>query len=651
MTATDVLLAGLVHLCRLAGAGILLYLAWELRGRRQLPLLVAAAAGALNLGLREVIAFASLYSDAALPAPSPSPDPLLATLDATALAALLAWALSAARVPKPWFWLPLAAVLPLFRPLYSPISAGTTLAACAVLFALPAARAQRHTTERFFFRGFGIACAAAASVLLLPLPLHLRDALFAAITLGLPLVFVFWMVRRNVFGLRPSRRFTFLAAVGLLSSLYLLLVQRIADELAISYGQSRSLIEVTLIMAAAIFWLPLYEWMSRRMARRGQLLQDFTERVIEQAASRLDPQDQIDFLAAGLLSTLGCRRLLLISRRREIRQAVAGPAAPLPPEDAAALLQGLEHCWDPLLHQTSAPPPHRDWLEHAGFHYLLPLRHENSIAGALLLDASPRRFLADIDSMFPSMAREVSLLLISAGLAEDKLEMEKALAAQEARAIIGDLTATIAHEIKNPLSNIRALCQIVLEDESVRASYGRDLEFVVSETRRLNDSIVQLLQYAAHPAGEPVDVDLTALLHRAAAGIRITAAGLTVEQDIQSGLLLPAADPRSVEQIVLNLVSNAAQASPPGGLIRIAAGRRGGAILFQVRDQGPGIPSDLHEKIFQPYFTTRQSGTGLGLAIVLKNLRQLGGSISLQSPVEDGLGSEFTVTLPLERPQ
>lgn len=652
MTATDVFLAGLVHLCRLAGAGLLLYLAWELRGRRQFPLLLAAAAGALNLGLREAVSFAALYSETAA-APPLSSHPELAALDAATLAALLAWALSASGVPQPWFWLPLAAALPVFRPFYSPIAASAALAASAVLFLGPAARAQRHPTERLFFRGFAAACASSAAVLLLPLAPNLRDALFAAVSLALPLAFTFWMVRRNVFGLRPSRRFTFLAAVGLLSSLYLFVVQRVADELSISYGHSRSLVEVILIMAAAIFWMPLYEWMSRRMARRGQFLQDFTEKVIEQAASRLEPQEQIDFLAAGLQATLGCRRLLLLSRRRGIRQGAAGAASPLPPEDAATLLQGLENFWDPLIHSTSASPAHRDWLERTGFHYLLPLRHENSVAGALLLDVSPRRFLTDIDAMFPSMAREVSLLLVSTGLAEDKLEMEKALAAQEARAIIGDLTATIAHEIKNPLSNIRALCQLILEDESVVVTYARDLEFVISETRRLNASVVQLLEYAAQPAGEPVEVDLSALLRRAAASVEITAAsaGLTVERDIQPDLLLPAADPRSVEQIVLNLVSNAVQASPRGASIRIAACRRNDVLLFSVRDQGAGVPPELREKIFQPYFTTRQSGTGLGLAIVVKNLRRLGGAIRLESPAAGGLGSEFSVTLPLERPR
>lgn len=646
MTANDVFLAGLVHLCRLAGAGLLFYLAWELRARRQPPLLLLAAAGALDLGLRETLAFAALYADTA-----PSPSTLPALLDAAVLAALLAWALSASGVRPPWYWLPLVILLPPLWPDHSPFTTGIVLAASAFLFAAPAVRAQSHSTERNFFRGLAAACALTLAVTLLPLAPNLRDALLAAAFLAVPLLFVLWMVRRNVFGLRPSRRFAFLAAVGLLSSLYLFLVQRIAGELSIDYGQSRSLIEVVLILAAAIFWLPLYEWMSRRMARRGQLLQDFTEKVIEQAASRLDPQEQLDFLAAGLQSTLGCRRLLLLSRRRDLRQAAAGAASPLPPEEAAALLHGLRNCWEPLLHQTTAPPAHRQWLESSGFHYLLPLRHENSVAGALLLDVSPRRFLADIDAMFPSMAREVSLLLVSAGLAEDKLEMEKALAAQEARAVIGDLTATIAHEIKNPLSNIRALCQLVLEDESVRASYGRDLEFIVSETRRLNASVVQLLEFAAQPAGQPVDVDLSALLQRAAAGLEITASGISVERDIEPGLILPAADPRGVEQIVLNLVSNAAQASPQGASIRISACRRDGALCFSVRDQGSGVPSELRDKIFQPYFTTRQSGTGLGLAIVTKNLRLLGGSIRLESPSSSGPGAEFIVTIPLERPR
>jgi signal transduction histidine kinase len=100
---------------------------------------------------------------------------------------------------------------------------------------------------------------------------------------------------------------------------------------------------------------------------------------------------------------------------------------------------------------------------------------------------------------------------------------------------------------------------------------------------------------------------------------------------------------------VMNLLRNALQASPDRGRVRIAARRLDGVIQLSFCDQGPGIPESLREKVFQPYFTTKQSGTGLGLAIVMRNLRQMHGSLELRSPCENGCGTEFLVALPTER--
>jgi signal transduction histidine kinase len=659
MTATELLLEAMIHLCRLAGAGLLLYIAWEARRRPRGWLLAASLAGGLNLGLREGAHFLGLYSEAG--AAQPSWDyPLPAVLDAISLAALLAWAISSSELRRRWIWISIGGLAgalalnhqqPQLRGELPSFAGGGMLALCGWLFGGPASRAQRQAVERRFFRAFGYACGLTAIPLLLPLREPYRASAFAAASLIMPVTFIVWMSRRNVFGMKPSWRFVFLGILGLLSAFYLLVVRRISDELFIAYGQSRSFIELLLIMAAAVFWLPIYEWMSRRLARRGELLADFSKKVIEQAAAKLDPQEQIGFLASGLLKTLGCRRLLLIGRGRGVRQGAAGPMRPLPESEAAAVLSRLEHCRDDLLHQTSAPDTVREWLDLHQFHYLVPLRHENKIAGALLLDVSPRRFLADIDPMFASMAREISLVLVSTELAGEKVEMEKSLAAQESRVVIGDLTATIVHEIKNPLSNIRALSQLVHEDAQVSARYGRDLEFIIQETDRLNASVMRLLEYAAQPAGAPADVDVSAVLERAARSIEIEGAAsrLVIEKSIEPGLCMHAADQRGVEQVAMNLLRNAMQASPEGGRIRVEARRSGDSIRLAIWDSGPGIPDELREKIFQPYFTTKQSGTGLGLAIVTKNLRQLGGSLDLLSPLEGGFGSLFTVTLPVER--
>lgn len=101
--------------------------------------------------------------------------------------------------------------------------------------------------------------------------------------------------------------------------------------------------------------------------------------------------------------------------------------------------------------------------------------------------------------------------------------------------------------------------------------------------------------------------------------------------------------------MVLNLVLNAIQASPPGSIVKLeACTLPAGNIAITVRDQGPGIPSEIRARMFEPFFTTRHKGTGLGLAIVRKNVGEMRGTIEVESPVTDNRGARVTITLPCD---
>ena len=124
---------------------------------------------------------------------------------------------------------------------------------------------------------------------------------------------------------------------------------------------------------------------------------------------------------------------------------------------------------------------------------------------------------------------------------------------------------------------------------------------------------------------------------------------LQFEYRAPNGLTLKNVDPQSLHQIVLNLAINAAQASPPGGIVEIHASRGSlGNVIITVADHGAGVPAEIRENIFEPFFTTKQKGSGLGLAIVAKNVRHLGGDVRLESLANGESGTAITVTLPLE---
>ena len=104
----------------------------------------------------------------------------------------------------------------------------------------------------------------------------------------------------------------------------------------------------------------------------------------------------------------------------------------------------------------------------------------------------------------------------------------------------------------------------------------------------------------------------------------------------------------ALNDIVSNLLVNALEAATHGGHVGVSAAPQDGVCVLTVQDEGPGIPTTLREKILQPFFTTKSQGTGLGLAIVARRVAEFGGKVDWESPVKDGRGTRFEVTLPLE---
>ena len=109
-----------------------------------------------------------------------------------------------------------------------------------------------------------------------------------------------------------------------------------------------------------------------------------------------------------------------------------------------------------------------------------------------------------------------------------------------------------------------------------------------------------------------------------------------------------AASAEALNDIVSNLLVNALEATIRGGHVSVNAAARDGAFVLAVEDDGAGIPAALREKILQPFFTTKSQGTGLGLAIVARRVAEFGGKVDWESPVKDGRGTRFQVTLPME---
>jgi two-component system, NtrC family, sensor histidine kinase PilS len=233
--------------------------------------------------------------------------------------------------------------------------------------------------------------------------------------------------------------------------------------------------------------------------------------------------------------------------------------------------------------------------------------------------------------------------------------MEEALKRADRLAALGELSARMAHEIRNPLAAMSGSVQMLAEQGSIGGNDGRLLEIVLRESDRLNKLISEFLVYARPPSPDKVTVDLNALIE----DLRLLLLADSRFGSVEIVNRVPPhlqilADSHQISQVFLNLLRNSAEAMSDGGLIVIesrfllngAEGfRKSPTVLITVTDSGPGIDAETAKHIFEPFWTSKADGTGLGLAVIYRIIEAHGGSISVESPPTGGCS--FTIMLPV----
>ncbi len=227
--------------------------------------------------------------------------------------------------------------------------------------------------------------------------------------------------------------------------------------------------------------------------------------------------------------------------------------------------------------------------------------------------------------------------------------LERQLADAEHLATLGELSAGLAHEIKNPLAGIKGAIDVIRDSMSGDDVHREILGDVLHEVNRIDRIVRDLLNYAKPKPPTHSEINLPELAQRIVALARKSSTDEAHSIDVETLTEIPrfTGDETQLEQVLLNLLLNALNALPSGGHIRVRLSYDSElfCIRLEVEDNGPGISEELRRKIFQPFFTTRTDGTGLGLATCLKNVQYHGGTIEVQSLV--GIGTKFIVTIPL----
>ena len=238
------------------------------------------------------------------------------------------------------------------------------------------------------------------------------------------------------------------------------------------------------------------------------------------------------------------------------------------------------------------------------------------------------------------------MLVVGRDMTADR-EMRARLAESERLASAGELLAGVAHEVNNPLSTISAFAQI-LERDALTESQRESVEVIRSETMRASQVVRDLLTFARRSENEVGPICMNELVERTMR-LRmhdLTSRGVVCETVLAEDLPYVTADARQIQQVLLNLLTNASQAMTPagGGALRIESRQDGDRVLLELTDSGPGISPAVRAHIFEPFFTTKADGTGLGLSVSYGIIAAHGGTITI--PQSSAQGTMFRVALP-----
>ncbi len=250
------------------------------------------------------------------------------------------------------------------------------------------------------------------------------------------------------------------------------------------------------------------------------------------------------------------------------------------------------------------------------------------------------------------LSRRVHNLIEDADVAQIQLRQSREhLLQTEKLAMVGKLAAGVAHSIRNPLTSVKMRLFTMERTLKLSSTQKEDFDVISDEIRHIDTIVQNFLEFSRPPKlkmqtispSDVVDMAIQLLRHR------VESYGVTLELIRQRRLPVIEADPEQLKEVFVNLIVNACEATGDGGKILIreeegVAEPLGHVAVIRLSDNGPGIPEVLREKVFQPFFSTKEEGTGLGLSIAARIIEEHKGVLNLRS--RPGRGATFTITLP-----
>jgi two-component system sensor histidine kinase AtoS len=274
-----------------------------------------------------------------------------------------------------------------------------------------------------------------------------------------------------------------------------------------------------------------------------------------------------------------------------------------------------------------------------------------------LLKATERLKEGDLDYRVEGLKDEFGKVAdafneMSASLKEQMIKMQRT----EQMVVLGELSAGLAHEIKNPLTGIKLSLEVISNEASISKENKDIMLKLTDECRRIDSLLKNLLNFAKPPQPKLVLIDINSVLDKTisfslqhASLLANADASIKVSKDLDKKIPEIMADPIKLQQAFLNLLLNAVHAMPDGGTLSVLTSydKEANIIRIKLSDTGKGIDNEVISRIFQPFFTTKPKGTGLGLAITKRIIEQHDGTLNVENN-QDG-GAAFTISIPVSK--
>lgn len=477
------------------------------------------------------------------------------------------------------------------------------------------------------------------------------------------IIFSYFILRYNYmeYVLKRSLFYSLMAIFVL--AVYILGIRRTGDFIEQVFNIDFRIIEAILVIGLILLLEPLRKWGQKVFNALFFREQSYYRRVFTELSHRLGSLQSIEvgrllrYVANSVQTAMhlhNCRIILLRNENGDV--AVDEGSSPIRPDEIENIVLHFQnnHAQSISLWQINNQTIIKE-MKALEATLVLPIYRDKELAGIMFLGPSTRyRELYESEiEMLLILLNHLVTAVDNTRLVHDKLELERRMLANEKWMSLGRLSGKIAHEVKNPLSSIKAITHVMREEFPPDNRFHKDLTMVEGEIDKLTEVVNHLLRGARPTTDEGHVANICDIVENVANVLRTEASqnNIEIKCRFENGIPAVKADPVNIREIVFNVMYNGTQSISSEGTLSVSVAYTETSdeadtpsILLVVHDTGPGISEEDIPKVLEPFYTTKEDGTGLGLWIVNEKLAELGGHMSVESTE----GTTVRISIPID---